>query len=815
MPLSNFMILSSLRVSLKKGILFIVFLVLSIFAVSAQGQQQFIRGIVLNSADEPVAAVQVILVGTDVRTVTDGLGRFQLEARAGTYTLQLNRVGFEQVNHAVVVVAGKDLVLPDVVLKANTDLKNVNIVDKTKIQKVRDQGFNVAALDMKSLQNRSGDINQALNTLSGVRIREEGGLGSNFNFSINGFSGKQVKFFLDGIPMDNFGSSLALNNFPANMAERIEVYKGVLPVSLGTDALGGAVNVITRTNANFIDATYSLGSFNTHRASLNAAYTNVKSGFTVRANAFYNFSNNNYKVRVPIKNLQTNEIGPERVVERFHDDYESATVQFELGVAGKKYADRLLFGLIASGNEKDIQTGVTMDKVFGARTANSNSIIPTLKYAKRNLFTEGLDVSLYAVYNMSQNEFIDTTGRQFNWLGESVLNTSSSGAGIGGEVARSRNKNKDNEALSTLNATYRLDNRNTIALNYVYSHFNRKAFDPENPEAIANLFPANMNKNIVGASWNYEIPGVWTNSVFGKFYNYSANSFVQTGSFTGEERNEALSTNKSHFGAGIASAYYLTQDLMAKVSYERAYRLPESSEIFGDGLFVRYNPNLKPERSDNLNAGLRYKFPTAADHKVMMESNFIYRSTKDYIRLNQTASGANRQVINVGDVRTIGLEGDLRYEFKDLFYLGANVTWQKITDQSEFIDNTGFTGEGQTKNLLYGFRLPNIPYLYGNFDMGANFKELAKDAVLSLNYSLNYVKDYSLTYTELGEKAANVYRIPTQWGHNVTANYAMQKGKYNVSLECRNIFNNELFDSFRLQKPGRAVYVKLRYFISK
>ncbi len=29
------------------------------------------------------------------------------------------------------------------------------------------------------------------------------------------------------------------------MAERIEVYKGVVPLSLGTDALSGAVNVVT------------------------------------------------------------------------------------------------------------------------------------------------------------------------------------------------------------------------------------------------------------------------------------------------------------------------------------------------------------------------------------------------------------------------------------------------------------------------------------------------------------------------------------------------------------------------------------------
>jgi hypothetical protein len=36
--------------------------------------------------------------------------------------------------------------------------------------------------------------------------------------------------------------SLNISNIPVNMIERLEVYKGVVPVWLGTDALSGAVN---------------------------------------------------------------------------------------------------------------------------------------------------------------------------------------------------------------------------------------------------------------------------------------------------------------------------------------------------------------------------------------------------------------------------------------------------------------------------------------------------------------------------------------------------------------------------------------------
>ncbi|WP_310590209.1 TonB-dependent receptor [Dyadobacter pollutisoli] len=72
------------------------------------------------------------------------------------------------------------------------------------------------------------DLNQKLNRTVGVKVREEGGMGSDFNLSINGLAGKAIKFFIDGVPMKVMASA-TLNNIPVNLAERMEVYKGVVP----------------------------------------------------------------------------------------------------------------------------------------------------------------------------------------------------------------------------------------------------------------------------------------------------------------------------------------------------------------------------------------------------------------------------------------------------------------------------------------------------------------------------------------------------------------------------------------------------------
>ena len=172
------------------------------------------------------------------------------------------------------MTAGKVNRIPDIEIDTQAEeLEEVQVIGKSEARRQQEQAYAISVLDIKKAYNSAAPLNKLLNNVSSVRIREEGGMGSNYNFSLNGFSGNQVKFFLDGIPMDNFGSSFNLANISANMAERVEVYKGVLPVNLGADALGGAVNIVSRRDANYLDATYSFGSFNTHKVSVNGAYT--------------------------------------------------------------------------------------------------------------------------------------------------------------------------------------------------------------------------------------------------------------------------------------------------------------------------------------------------------------------------------------------------------------------------------------------------------------------------------------------------------------------------------------------------------------
>lgn len=481
--------------------LFCLFSMLSAVLMHAGEQQQQSKGIVtgriVDQQKQPYYPVAVAIEGVYIGGYTNENGVYHInDVPAGSQTIVVSGIGVKTKKVPIHVTAGKVNRIPDIEIDTQAEeLEEVQVIGKSEARRQQEQAYAISVLDIKKAYNSAAPLNKLLNNVSSVRIREEGGMGSNYNFSLNGFSGNQVKFFLDGIPMDNFGSSFNLANISANMAERVEVYKGVLPVNLGADALGGAVNIVSRRDANYLDATYSFGSFNTHKVSVNGAYTHLKTGFTVRANAFYNYSDNDYKVFVPIIDLATNKKIDERWVKRFNDAYRSGGIRLETGITNKPYADYLLAGIILSKNDKDVQTGATMDAVYGGVKMKSESVIPSIRYKKDDLFLDGLSLSLYGTYNSVNTFNVDTIARRYNWLGESVPSTSA------GEGYYTDSKIKNREWLGNGNISYVIDGHQSLILNHVVSAMRRTMNDKVRPDDENNNVPQQLTKNITGLGW--------------------------------------------------------------------------------------------------------------------------------------------------------------------------------------------------------------------------------------------------------------------------------------------------------------------------
>lgn len=782
--------LSTIKIYFPIPFLLLIFLG---FSVHAQQLHSF-NGQVKRADGSPVYGAGIEVRSTGKTSLTDKEGKFRLTLASGTYMLRITHIGFAALDRKVTVPAEGNTELQFILKDSEHDLSEVSVIGRTVAQETNRQAFNVSAIDAKKLYNTTLDISGALDRVAGIRVRESGGVGSNFNLSLNGFSGNHVKYFIDGIPMDNFGSSFQINNIPINIAERVEVYKGVVPMWLGSDALGGAVNIVTGDKyRNYFDASYSFGSFNTHRTVINAAATTAK-GFTLQLNAFQNYSDNDYRVTVEASDINTGAYAPKAALRRFHDNYHNETLIANVGVVDKSYADKLLIGITLGKNYKEIQTGARMVSVFGGWHRRGNIVMPSLKYKKTNLI-KGLDLTVNANYNLGEEQNIDTMNVRYDWYGNSKPQ------GNNGERSRSLYKYKNNNGLATATLNYKIDERQSLALSEVFSTFNRKGSDELNPQNNEYERPKKTNKNVLGFGYNFDIKDKWSATVFGKY--------IYQGNVDGSGASNQA--NQNRFGYGAAATYFISQNLQLKTSYELTNRMPEAQEIFGDVENQEGNANLKPEQSNNVNLGITYGFPLDKDNTILLTANGIYRHADNFIynRLNNNQSKLVAD--NRDGVSTWGGDAEIRYSHKNWFTAGTTVTYQFLRNLQQF--EPGSTGASP----LYLDQMPNIPYLFGNADVSASVKDFGKKGNnLTVGYNLLYVHAFWLYWPSLGGRGAGDEKkvIPRQLSHDVNVVYSIGRGRYNIGLEAKNLGNADLFDNFSLQKPGRSFYLNIRYFLN-
>ena len=782
--------------------LFLSFLLLLISISAFSQHKTMISGKVLSTEKTTVDFATVYLKGTNYGGTTNEEGIYHLQAPAGEYTLVVSAIGYKTVEKPVKLMRGERTKMNVVISPQATELDEVVVVSNG-VTRLKRSAFNAVALDTKALQNSTQNLSEALAQAPGMKIRESGGVGSDMQLMMDGFTGKHIKIFIDGVPQEGVGSSFGLNNIPVNYAERIEVYKGVVPVGFGTDAIGGVINIITKKNRNkwFLDASYSYGSFNTHKSYVNFGQT-FRSGLTYEINVFQNYSDNNYYVDTPVKDFTTGAINKKKIehVKRFHDTYHNEAVIGKIGFVDKKWADRLMFGFTYSHMYKDIQTGVRQEVVFGGKYRKGYSIMPSLDYRKRDFFVRGLDVVLTANYNKNMTNNVDTSSYEYNWRGEMRP------LRMPGEQSYQNTRSDNNNWNGPLTANYRIGKAHTFTFNHVINAFRRSNQSLLNEDSEANAIPKETRKNISGLSYRLMPTEHWNLSVFGKYYN----QFIAGPVATSSAQDDYIRTTNSvsAMGYGAAGTYFILKSLQAKLSYEKAYRLPTNEEMFGDEDLETGDISLRPENSDNVNLNLSYN-ETFGKHSVYVEGGLIYRNTKDYIQRNISDLSGGKYgatYVNHGRVETKGYNISVRYGFANWVSVGGNFTQMNVRDNVKTV-----TSGTNQESLTYGARMPNLPYQFANSDVTFYWRNLWKKGnTLSVTYDNLYMHSFPLYSEAVGSESEFV--VPTQFSHNLTLSYGIQNGRYNISFECRNLTNEKLYDNFSLQKAGRAFYGKVRVY---
>src|ERR1043165_8353825 len=128
----------------------------------------------------------------------------------------------------------------------------------------------------------ANNLREALQNKLNIDLGQDPVFGS--SMSINGISGEGIKIMVDGVPIiGRMDGKLDLSQINVENIDHIEIVEGPLSVVYGTDALGGVVNIITKTfqaekvNLNLKGYYETVGQYNVA----------LNTGFAFRKNQIY------------------------------------------------------------------------------------------------------------------------------------------------------------------------------------------------------------------------------------------------------------------------------------------------------------------------------------------------------------------------------------------------------------------------------------------------------------------------------------------------------------------------------------------------
>ncbi|WP_127137101.1 TonB-dependent receptor [Flagellimonas oceanensis] len=798
---------------------FIIFFFGALLSHAQNTKDSAIFGKITAEDGSPLAYATVLIEGTKFGSLTDEQGNFEIIAPYGQHKVAVSFIGYQKTYRNIETSAGNNRVELNFVLRENTEtLDGVTVNGKSRKTVLETEGFAVNAVETKEAGLRNIQANELLNTTVGVKIRQNGGLGSNVEYSLNGLSGNAVRIFIDGIPISTYGSSFNLNSIPPSMIKQIEVYKGVVPGHLADDALGGAINIQLHQEAkNNFNASVSYGSFNTFQANANGTYRFDGSGFTVKASLFHNYSDNDYKVSG--RSVVVTGIGGVQTpitARRFNDAYRSTGGMAQVGFTDVTWADQFFVGITGSDDYKEVQHGAFMTITpYKDRFMESDALLANLTYRKTDLFTKGLDLNVHGLYGKRNRAVNDTVAWAYGWDGERAIDFRGDeyrySWGSQQEGGPTLAKIERNVASIRSGLSYSINNNHKILLNHVFSSIDREDSD-ELRSVLENTFSGtrDLRKNIF--SLTYELSAFENRlktSLFGKHYQQKTISSDPAIETDAEGNNqvvdEVVSSNKEYDGYGFALSYALLPNITLLTSAEKAVRLPNETEIFGnDGDNVVANSSIDPEQSNNYNLGFRLGTFSIKKHDFSVSTNFFTRNIKDRIGLPiETSLNVDDELIlyvNQGSGTSRGFDVQFDYTHNNNFGVNFNLSRFDLT-----VENRGVEID-----------VPNTPFFTMNGSARYSFRDvIQKNSRLNLFYTMYFTGEFSYLVPQGSNTVGDdFFKVPEQLAQDIGLSYTFPNNRFIMSFDIKNIFDKPVYDNLSVQKPGRAFYLKLNYIIN-
>jgi len=659
--------------------------------------------------------------------------------------------------------------------------------------RLRQSAESVAVVETERAQRESADLGEVLARSAGVGVRRSGGLGSETRFSLQGLTDDQIRFFVDGLPLEYSGYPFGIGNVPVNLIERVEIYSGVVPVRFGADALGGAVNLVTEpARGARVAASYETGSFGVQRASALAQLAS-DTGLFARIDGFFDVADNDYPIDVEVPD-DSGRLS-NATVYRFHDDYRAFGGGVEVGVQRQPWAKRLSGRVFATDYDKDFQHNVVMTVPYGEVTYGETVVGGNVRY--EHTFARSVSLETVAGYSYGRFHYLDVATCVYDWFGRCVTERTIPGEREG------RPQDQlfwDHTGFARANASWLVADGHELRLAVAPSLSSRSGDERRQPDPSArDALSAQRELYTLVSGAEYELSlfdDALENIAFVKHYLQLARTEEPLPGNILRRRDR--DTNRIGLGDGVR--YRIIDGLLVKAGYEWATRLPRPDEVFGDAAFVQPSLELEPESSHNINLALELDaLPTAAG-SVRGQLDGFLRSADDLIVL--LGSDRVQAYENVYSARSLGVEAAFGWTSpRDYVVLDANLTYQSFRNTSDEGTFVEFEGD----------RIPNRPWLFANASGRLQVAGVfaARDE-LALFGHLRYVHEFYRGWESFGQRQFKE-SVPSQLVPSAGITYLTEgdSGRLSSSLEVQNLSNEKVYDFFGVQRPGRAFYAKM------
>ena len=723
--------------------------------------------------------------------LTNRRGIVQIQAKGvDSYVVLTRYVGYETAIDTLKSSIKKHTIR----LRANArELDGVVVTGKSKVQFMRESPEAITVINGKDLQGRSVSLETILDKTIGLKVGQTGGLGSSSRIIVHGLEGNRIQILWDGIPMSTSDGTFSLDEIPIDIIERIEVYKSIIPARFGCDGLGGAVNIVTKEfSTDYLDASYELGSYQTHKGNVFSRKNFPKSGILLGAGGYYTSAKNDYSFRVPEReNL---------LVKRDHDRFRSYMLKGKVAFT-KLWFDEISteFGYYNRFNE--IQ-GI-LKNIQHAENKSSMLMLEN-KLIKSGILNNRLNFESHFSLSHTTNNFVDTARVNHDFEGN--IYPSPNGQGETGDVPHNSN-DKGLEINERINLDYKLSTNHSLNLNTLINYAQRQPNDDiasQHAGFIIGGFPSKKTSIVSGLTWEAKLFGRKLTNMFSAKYFHLHSEIEDLTSYEMIEAPKKKSNTTSQIGWIEAMKYEPFRGFHLKVSYQRAIRLPNSQELFGDGIITFPAAGLKPEKSHNFNLGfLIDKNDVLGLSRLQFEVNGFYMQVSDMIKLMKQHMAAG--YVNAEKVHIKGIETELKLDISPTVYAYGNLTYQDVRDVLDYLPGT------QAPNPTKGLRLPNIPYLFANFGAEYHSDRLFKNWYVKAFWDGKFTEEF-FYFWELTELLKR--RIPRSFVNDIGL-LLTYKNKYSIALECHNLMNKEVWDQFRQPLAGRTFHLKFRYVFSK